>query len=62
MEEFKKIYQAKYVLRYDLDQKAYAQTYQTRNKIIYGWQLQALDNLNSAASGSGNILYLKTGS
>lgn len=62
LEEFKKIYQAKYVLRYDLDQKAYAQTYQTRNKIIYGWQLQALDNLNSAASGSGNILYLKTGS
>ncbi|MBU1758881.1 hypothetical protein KKG31_07285 [Patescibacteria group bacterium] len=50
------------MLRYDLDQKAYAQTYQTRNKIIYGWQLQALDNLNSAASGSGNILYLKTGS
>lgn len=56
--EFKETYNIKYVLWYDLDQKSYSQTIQTKNKKITGEELIRLDNFNSAMSGSGNILYL----
>jgi len=56
--EFKETYNVKYVLWYDLDQKSYSQTIQTKDKQITGKELIRLDNFNSAMSGSGNILYL----
>ncbi len=43
----------------EADGKAYAQTYQTKNKIISKDTQRYLDNLNSNAAGSGNFIYLK---
>ena len=55
---FRELYKADYVLWYDVDQKSYSQTIQTKNKKISWKELIRMDNFNSALSGSGNIVYL----
>lgn len=49
------------VLVLDADGKSYAQSYQTKSKVLKGSNLRSKnwDNANSASAGSGNILYLK---
>jgi hypothetical protein len=49
------------VLVLDADGKSYAQSYQTKSKVLKGSKLRSKnwDNANSASAGSGNILYLK---
>lgn len=58
IKNFKKLYKTDYVVWYDVDQKSYSQTIQTKNKKISWQELIRMDNFNSAMSGSGNILYL----
>lgn len=59
VEKYKKENNIKYVYLLEADGKAYAQTYQTKNKTISKETQQYLDNLNSNAAGSGNFIYLK---
>ncbi len=58
IKNFRELYKTDYVLWYDVDQKSYSQTIQTKNKKISWKELIKMDNFNSAMSGSGNILYL----
>lgn len=59
--KYKKKHNLKNVLVLDADGKSYAQSYQTKSKVIKGSDLRSnsWDNANTASAGSGNILYLK---
>ena len=59
IERYKKEYNVDYVWALEADGKAYTQPIQNKNKKITKQQLIALDNKNSAESGSGNIVYIK---
>jgi hypothetical protein len=59
VEKYKKENNIKFVYLLEADGKAYAQTYQTKNKIISKDTQRYLDNLNSNSAGSGNFIYLK---
>lgn len=60
-EKYKKKHNLENVLVLDADGKSYAQSYQTKSKVIKGSDLRSKnwDNANTASAGSGNILYLK---
>jgi len=49
-----------YVLFYDLDLKSYGQTLNTYDGILSKEYLIDRDNINSAQSGAGSFVYIKT--
>ena len=59
--KYKEKHNLENVLVLDADGKSYAQSYQTKSKVLKGSKLRSKnwDNANSASAGSGNILYLK---
>lgn len=59
--KYKKKHNIENVLVLDADGKSYAQSYQTKSKVIKGSDLRSgtWDNANTSSAGSGNILYLK---